>query len=46
MATSRVEVWHASNLQPLRIGEEKKEEEDRNHSCKIYQVMACPTGQP
>jgi len=29
---------YTSNLQPLRIGEEKeerkKEDEDRNHSCK------------
>jgi len=24
-----VEVWWASNLRPLRLGEEKKEEEER-----------------
>jgi len=43
MATPCVEVWQTSNLQPLRLGEEKKErkkkerrkKEDRNHRAKI-----------
>jgi len=31
-----VEVWQTSNLRRLRLGEEKKkEEEDRNHRTKI-----------
>jgi len=32
-----VEVWQTSNLRWLRLGEEKKEEEERrtNHSTKI-----------
>jgi len=36
-ATPCVEVWQASNLQRLRLGEEKKKkaEEDRNHRAKI-----------
>ena len=28
-ATPCVEVWQTSNLQPLRLGEERKKEEDR-----------------
>jgi len=38
-----VEVWQTSNLQRLILGEEKKEEEEKertNHSMKIY--MVCP----
>jgi len=27
-ATPHVEVWQTSNLRPLRLGEEKKEEEE------------------
>jgi len=38
-ATPCVEVWQMSNLRPLRLDEEKKEER-RNHMMKIY--MACP----
>jgi len=31
-----VEVWQTSNLRPLRLGEEnKEEEEDGNHRMKI-----------
>jgi len=31
-----VEVWQTSNLRRLRLGEEKKKEEERtNHSMKI-----------
>ena len=34
-----MEVWLTSNLLRLRLGEEKKEEEERtNHSMKIYMV--------
>jgi len=38
-----MEVWQTSDLQPLRLGEErkKKEEEERtNYRMKIY--MVCP----
>jgi len=38
-ATPCVEVWQTSNLRPLGLGEEKKEEEERNRM-KIYVV--CP----
>jgi len=36
-ATPCAEVWQTSNLRPLRLGEEKKieEEEERNHRAKI-----------
>jgi len=34
-ATPCVEVWQTSNLQRLRLGEEKQEEERRNHRAKI-----------
>ena len=30
-----MEVWQASNLRSLRLGEEKKKKEDRNHRAKI-----------
>jgi len=36
-----VEVWQTSNLQQLRLGEEKKKKEEErrtNHSVKIYMV--------
>ena len=38
-----MEVWQASNVRPLRLGEEKKrkkerKKEDRNHRMKIYMV--------
>ena len=35
-----MEVWQTSNLRRLRLGEEKKKEEERrtNHSMKIYMV--------
>ena len=34
-ATPCVEVWQTSNLRRLRLGEEKKKKERRNHSAKI-----------
>jgi len=41
-----VELWETSNLRPLRLGEEKKKEEERrNHRMKIYSVMVCPIPQ-
>jgi len=30
-----VEVWQTSNLRRLRLGEEKKKKEERNHRAKI-----------
>jgi len=30
-----MEIWWTSNIRPLRIGEEKKEERRRNHRGKI-----------
>ena len=35
-----MEVWQTSNLRPLRLGEEKKEEEEERNRMKIY--MVCP----
>jgi len=31
-----VEVWQTSNLQLLRLGEEKNTEEYRNHRAKVH----------
>jgi len=42
-----VEVWQASNLRPLRLGEEKKKEEEerRNHRAK-YNGLPYSIGRP
>ena len=38
-----MEVWQTSNLQPLRLGEERKKERRTNGRMKIY--MVCPITQ-
>jgi len=40
-----VEVWHTSNLRPLRLNEEKKEErkkEERKKKPQDENIMVCP----
>jgi len=43
-ATPCVEVWQASNLQRLRLGEERKKEERKKKS-QGKNIMVCPTPQ-
>ena len=40
-----VEVWQTSNMRRLRLGEEKQEEERRNHSAK-YNGLPYSIGRP
>jgi len=41
LATPCVEVWHTSNLRRLRLGEERKKEEEE----QTENIMVCPIPQ-
>ena len=44
-ATPGAEVWQTSNLWPMRLGEEKKEERRTKIETTGQNIMACPITQ-